>query len=1028
MATSPYGLYADAYPAVQQRYNAAIAAGPAWEGYVVLNGDLQQAWSQAERNKAWGAYVDYHRDLAATWNAFTPAQQAAFNNPATAQGAKGDWGQNHYNTNGAREGRVVPYFYQGTAAGGPTVTSRAEWGQYHYSNFGAREGRRLPYNYDPNNRQGGNGIDLFYNYDEFGFIDWSKVGSRNGSVLPNYSGNATQDSYNVLAVTNPSAATGLAQAPAAGSYSTTDVLIPPRIGIVNGQLTITDPGVNAVLRTKYQNAINAFNASPGGNYKTLIANLAGGNSMTAGERSLFISQAKGVFDNFYLTNKAGQPWDPVALGAQPPTGGFDPEYYRLNTPGGQLAEQEWTNAQTSVQVGTSFFPDLDISAKYTRDTYLQWYYTTQGKAAGDRGNQAEVASLPETYTEFLTDAEYQQYRDQVLGLSPSFTTLAEWSSAQDPAFLQEWYNSLPPEQKAQYDEGTLPIPTLDSIPERLRDQAQIRKGTTLLEGQLSTVIGLKDIEQQKLFGALTQDSLKEAAIELQRQKLNEQQFDFYRGLPGLSEIMTVNETLSNSILGDTGVGGIFGWMGNTGNVQESLEKSLSAATGIPSRNTAVYNWQKWFDEQLVTRYQGGSEIVDPFDPTVTYTLDAQFAQDYIDRYLKPRFDTSRSMTEFVSYMDVKQNEQNVFQTQTALDALRDIADLRSKAYLDNIRAAVPLNFNVDFYWNPEGNFTTDDPKYQKYLQQKDEVAADWEIAKTQGDTAVVPGTDWTWNQWAYYYGLDPNDRSQFAKLHYQVKGASQGFDPAKDVITPKDAEDYIQATIIPELVNEKLNIGDITFLNFITPQEYADQLLEGIDPTQNKEEWDKLLEGLGLTGVETGVAEVKQYIIDAFTTNAAKQIRESIKYLNEKKLKPTQERLGVTYIERPEDEAPIADPNATQLYKIFQGAGYQGTEDEFYNEFMTDINRSEMQLVTQASKGLQTSSLFGGLSSADPFEALVSIEGLFNDESTQTKTTTSASPAPSYFSLFDDTTSQDYKSETGKTILSDFTSIFKGLS
>ncbi|MEY3040480.1 MAG: hypothetical protein RLZZ593_1622, partial [Bacteroidota bacterium] len=135
MATSPYGLYADAYPAVQQRYNAAIAAGPAWEGYVVLNGDLQAAWSQAERNKAWGAYVDYHPDLRATWNAFTPAQQAAFDNPATAQGAKGDWGQNHYNTNGSREGRVVPYFYQGTAAGGPTVTSRAEWGQYHYSNF-----------------------------------------------------------------------------------------------------------------------------------------------------------------------------------------------------------------------------------------------------------------------------------------------------------------------------------------------------------------------------------------------------------------------------------------------------------------------------------------------------------------------------------------------------------------------------------------------------------------------------------------------------------------------------------------------------------------------------------------------------------------------------------------------------------------------------------------------------------------------------------------------------------------------------
>jgi len=794
---------------------------------------------------------------------------------------------------------------------------------------------------------------------------------------------------------------------------------------------------NETINNWSSSVAKSFANTPEGKYASTLNNLntssldalKNNGLLTSEEYNSYVDTAVNSFDSFYLTDKVNA-WDAVKLGAQPPTGAFNPEYYRLNTAGGEIATDEWNKAQTAVYVNGRYLPDLDITGRYTRDTYLQWYYTTQGKAAGDRGNQAEVASLPETYTEFLTDAEYQQYRDQVLGLSPSFTTLAEWSSAQDPAFLQEWYNSLPPEQKTQYDEGTLPIPTLDSIPERLRDQAQIRKGTTLLEGQLSTVIGEKDIEQQKMFGALTQDSLKEAAIELQRQQLNEQEFDFYRGLPGVNEIMTVNETLSNSILGDTGVGGIFGWMGDTGNVQESLEKSLSAATGVPSRNTAIYNWQKWFDEQLVTRYQGGSEIVDPFDPNVTYTLDAQFAQDYIDRYLKPRFDTSRSMTEFVSYMDVKQNEQNVFQTQTALDALRDIADLRAKAYLDNIRAAVPLNFNVDFYWNPEGNFTTDDPKYQKYLQQKDEVAADWEIAKTQGDTAVVPGTDWTWNQWAYYYGLDPNDRSQFAKLHYQVKGVAQGFDPAKDVITPKDAEDYIQATIIPELVNEKLNIGDITFLNFITPQEYADQLLEGIDPTQNKEEWDKLLESLGLTGAETGVAEVKQYIIDAFTTNAAKQIRESIKYLNEKKLKPTQERLGVTYIERPEDEAPIDDPNATQLYKIFQGAGYQGTEDEFYNEFMTDVDRGELELVTQASKGLQASSLFSGLSSADPFEALVSMESLFEEgDSAEKKTSaTKDETAPSYFNIFGDDNTEEYKSKTGEKILGEFTSLFKGFN
>jgi hypothetical protein len=387
------------------------------------------------------------------------------------------------------------------------------------------------------------------------------------------------------------------------------------------------------------------------------------------------------------------------------------------------------------------------------------------------------------------------------------------------------------------------------------------------------------------------------------------------------------------------------------------------------------------------------------------------------------------MSEFVSYMDVKQNEQNIFQTQSALDSLRDIADVRSKAYLDGIKSTAPLNFNAEFYWNPQGNFAEGDPKANTYQRQKDELTADWEAAKMRGDTEKVPGTDWTWNQWAYYYGLDPNDQNQFAKLHYQVKGAAEGFDPAKDLITLKDAEDYIDTKILPEITNEKLNIGDITFLNFVTPEEYADKLLEGISPEEHREEWDKLLETLGLSEKDMGIAEVKEYIIDAFRTGAAKEIRESIKYLNEKKLKPTQERLGVEYIERPEDEAPKDDPNATALYKIFQNAGFQGSEDEFYNEFMTDIDRGEMELVTQASKGLQASSLFSGLSSKDPFESLVSLQGLFEDDKKTTTTKEEDDTAPSYFRLFeDDDTDEDYKSKSGQKILGEFTSLFKGFS
>jgi len=794
---------------------------------------------------------------------------------------------------------------------------------------------------------------------------------------------------------------------------------------------------NETINNWSSSVAKSFANTPEGKYASTLNNLntssldalKNNGLLTSGEYNSYVDTAVNSFDSFYLTDKVNA-WDAVKLGAQPPTGGFDSEYYRLNTAGGEIATDEWNKAQTSVYVNGRYLPDLDITGRYTRDTYLQWYYTTQGKAAGDRGNAAEDAEFAEDYQEFLTDADYQLYRDQVLGLADRFDNIKDWADAQDPAVLKEWYDSLPSDQKAQYDEGTLAVPTLDYIPDRLRSQIKMTKGPTILEGELSTVLGAKEKQQQQMFSALSQDSLKAAAAELQRQKLQEQQFDFYRGLPGFNEIVTVNESIANSLLGDTGVGGVLGWMGDTTKTQENLEKSLGTATGIPSRSNAVYNWQKWFDEQLVTRYEGGMQITDPLDPSITYEIDAEFAKDYIDRYLKPRFDTSRSMGEFVSYMDVKQNEQNIFQTQSALDSLRDIADLRSKAYLDNVKNTSPLNFSPDFYFDPQGNFKEEEPKYQAYLKQKDEVANDWEIAKTRGNTELVPGTDWTWNQWAYYYGLDPNDKNQFAKLHYQVKGAAEGLDPAKDVITLKDAEDYIQTKIIPEITNEKLNIGDITFLNFVTPEEYADKLLEGISPEKHKEEWDKLLETLGLSDAEMGITEVKQYIIDAFRTGAAKEIRESIKYLNEKKLKPTQERLGVEYIERPEDEAPKDDPNATALYKIFQNAGYQGSEDDFYNDFMPDVDRSEMELVTQAGKdkGLQASSLFSGLSSSDPFEALVSMQGLFDTED-KTTTTTKEKETPSYFKLFEeDATDEEYKSKTGQKILGEFTSLFKGFS
>jgi len=943
--------------------------------YVDLYPDLEQAYYDSG-TPDFDAYVDENADLLNAYiNSGTPDYKAYVQSNPDLENywvanvrpkgiSRVIWGQEHWNTYGQREDRDLPRSYSQT---------KEEWGETHWNSNGQRENRNLPVFY-PQTKE------------EWGATHWSVHGQNEDRVLPG--AKISVDGNGTVYVANPSL-------------------------------------IGTKARGAYDRLVNKFNNASPGTYKSLMESIG---SELGDLKFNDLLENNGIEPLSASYQKRITAWDGRSQGAQPPVGGFDPEYYLFNTASGEQANNQWEDAQASVNVGGDYLPDLDVVGRYTRDSYLHWHYTTQGKAAGERGNAAETAEMPENYEEYLTDADYQIYRDRVLGLADRFDNIKDWADAQDPAVLKEWYQSLPSDQRSAYDEGTLAVPTLDYIPDRLRTKVKMTKDKTLLEGRLSGVLGEKEKQQQQMFGALTQDSLKQAAVELQKAKLKEQQYDFYKGLPGLNEVMTINESISNSILGDTGIGGVFGWMGDTEKTQKSLEKSLFGATGIPSRSNAVYNWQKWFDNELVKRYESGITIKDPLDESVTYDIDAEFAKDYINRYLKPRFDNSKSMTEFVSYMDVKQNEQNIFQTQSALDSLRDIADLRSRAYLDGIKANAPLNFSTDFYWNPQGNFSEDDPKYQTYQKQKDEVAADWEIAKTKGDTTKVPGTDWTWNQWAYYYGLNPNDKTQFAKLHYQVKGAAAGFDPAKDMITLKDADEYIQNKILPEITNEKLKIGNITFLNFVTPEEYADKLLEGISPEAQKEEWDKLLKTLGLSEKDMGIVEVKQYIVDAFRTGAAKEIRESLKYLNEKKLTPTQERLGVEYIERPEDAKPTDSPNATALYKIFKNAGYQGNEDEFYGQFMTDIDRGEMELVTQAGKGLKASSLFSGLSSKDPFESLVSIQSLF-DEGDKSTGTTTEKPAPSYFKLFEDETKdEDYKSKSGQKILGEFTSLFKGFS
>ena len=873
---------------------------------------------------------------------------------------------------------------------GSYVSGRALWGAEHYlktgwaannQSSGKSEGRSLP-------KIGPGGVTV-YSKADWGATHWDNYGKNEYRILPG-----------------------------GGQFT-----IQP-----NGSLTINKDAIGAKAQNSFQNFANKYNSSDGTNFKDIANSL---NNLGSTEASILANT--GVVQNLVNTyyGKVSK-WDPGSNAAyQPPMGKFEPTYY-MTTEQGEKAYAEWQNALGgSIDIGGNLYEDVSLTGKYNQDTFLQYNYAVvHGKT--ERGNAVTKAEVAENFEEVpMTDAQYQTYRDQVMGLG-SYSTLKEWEAAQDPEFLNQWINSLSPEDAADRADGYLTIPSITQIPAALRDQAKMDRGTTILEGKISTVLGPKEEEAANKFRSLTVDTFNETLKEYKNQRLREQQFDFYSGLPGFDEIINVNKELTNSLLGDSGVGGILSLGGqDTEDTENSLEKQFAAVTGIPSKSNSVYNWQKWFDETLTKRYEEGATFSDWTDASKQYVIDKEFAEDYIKRYLNPRFNTSRSMSEFMSYMDVTQSEENIFQTQSALNSLKSLADIRAKQWLDTIKSSGTSGFDSEFYFNPSGG----DVSIEKHDLQKTKVNQDWETAKKNGEE-IVAGTNppATWNQLAYLYGYDLRDKAQFGKLHYQVYGSHQGFDPARDKLSISDAQSFIDSSILPALANEKLNLGNVSFLNFVTPREYADKMLEGIDPVKNKPEWEKVLESMGLSGKEMGIEEVKAYIEEAFQTGEATKIREAIKYLNEKKEKVTQEKLGVDYIERPEDTAPRSDPTETQLYNVFKSAGFAGTEDDFYKDFMPDVNREDMELLTQAGQGFKEGSVFSKLSSSDPFEAFGSIESLFADEDKAKEVsskTSSSTEKKSYFSLYDDDDDEDTttaKSNAGQGFLGSFTSAFKGLT
>jgi len=863
-------------------------------------------------------------------------------------------------------------------------------------------------------------------------------------------------------------------------------------------------------------AVSIASVTKGGDYVAMRDQIKPDELIAAGvstaEANSFVSNLKDNYKLFYQTEKL-VPWD-ASLGAKPPYGTFDPAYYKTQNP---TVAAAWNQAVAN--------DDLDITQRYGENNYYWQHYTNTGKIQGLRGNKEEDIVAANKYRESaLTDKEIQDIRDLQLGVNSDTITQRllnipevtnEWTKARqgDP-----YWSKLAKEKYLDPNKAD-DFAALFRLSERPEDKQVVLTynvnagtGITQLEDAINEAIGAKAKVDVKKFAALNQSILKETINQMKKVKAEQEMMSFYRGFSGFSEVMDINKELANSLLGDTGVGGILSYT-SAGKAEEDLLSALQNVTGM--RSNVAYNWQQWFDRAIKDKYGVDYSMFEPleekkdiisaftstdkkafdaatgqfnteflkfagFDSTeklVTFleaqgeegktilntikgepgdnaksilvpiqsrleadikTLDetknrgialsyqlgdktemmnieAQFARNYIDEYLVPRFSTARSMDEFVEYLDVRQEEKNPFQTQDTYNAIQMLGELYSKKYLDNIKQQGPRSFDPNFYFNPTG----DDSRLADYAKQKQTVEEDWAKAKA--------GNPY-WSTQAYRFGIDINNKAAFARMHFEVKGQGQGYDAADDITNASKIKNYIYQTVAPVMKEEAFK-SDAVFGQFITPEEFADEMLRGLDPGKTPDAWRELLQRYGIAEFAGTIDELRQYIVETLRTGSAQEIREQIKYLNEKRQKPTQKILGVTYIDRPEDYKDEMAKPTTELYAIFQKSGYQGTEDEFYTNMFPDLDRTEQVLLTKAGRddALKTY----GLDLSDPFASLGTIESFFPEDQKEVDKKTTKETAKdfytSYFKIGEGDEEEPTKSKAGQAFLGEFTSLFKGL-
>tara|TARA_R100001163_G_scaffold63722_2_gene56255 strand:+ start:597 stop:2639 length:2043 start_codon:yes stop_codon:yes gene_type:complete len=130
-------------------------------------------------------------------------------------------------------------------------------------------------------------------------------------------------------------------------------------------------------------------------------------------------------------------------------------------------------------------------------------------------------------------------------------------------------------------------------------------------------------------------------------------------------------------------------------LQEFLQQNFPTAIGqnedgtdyvIGSPNIDIEGLQNQINEKITKLEEElGSESYQIEYNGKEYTFDPEFTRNFIADYLRPRFDHSKSMAEFVEYLGNEDTGENLLTTQTVSTALKEYGEKMAQTYIDYLQ-------------------------------------------------------------------------------------------------------------------------------------------------------------------------------------------------------------------------------------------------------------------------------------------------------------------------------------------------------